>query len=116
MLSKSTVPTGATPAINDELAFCGTEGGTFFGIDWQAQEVVWSFRDEVRSQPFRSSPAVRDNLVVVGGRARMFTAWTGARAKNCGRLPRRNRSIRHPSSLASVSLLAPEMADSTDWT
>lgn len=63
-------PTGATPAIDGDVAYCGTEGGTFYAIDWRKEEVVWSFQDPQRAQPLRSSPAVKDNVIVVGGHSK----------------------------------------------
>jgi outer membrane protein assembly factor BamB len=61
-------PTGVTPAALGSRVFFGTEGSTFFCIDWKKAEVAWTFSDEDSGQPFRSSPAVTEQVVVVGGR------------------------------------------------
>ena len=59
-------PTGSTPAVVGDLLFVGTEGSTFFGIDWKTPKVVWSYVAERRQMPFRSSAAATENIVVVG--------------------------------------------------
>jgi outer membrane protein assembly factor BamB len=38
------------------------------GIDWRSGKVAWTFRDPDRQFPYMSCAAVRDGLVVVGGR------------------------------------------------
>jgi outer membrane protein assembly factor BamB len=61
-------PTGVTPAAVGDRVFFGTEGGTFFCIDWAQAKVVWTFSDDRHGQAFRSSPAAAKQAVVFGGR------------------------------------------------
>ena len=61
-------PTGVTPAALGSRVFFGTEGSTFFCVDWKKAEIAWTFSDEDSGQAFRSSPAVTKQVVVVGGR------------------------------------------------
>ncbi len=67
-------PTGSTPAALGERVFFGTEGGTFFAINWREAKVDWKFQDERKSLPFRSSAAVADDVVVFGGRDKLVRA------------------------------------------
>ncbi len=67
-------PTGVTPAASGDYVYFGTEAGVFFCIDWKKGEVVWKFQDGERSQAFRSSPTVHDELVIFGGRNRRLHA------------------------------------------
>jgi hypothetical protein len=57
-----------------QRVFFGTEGGTFFCIDWQQAAVVWTFRNPRRNQSIRSSAAVADDLVVFGSRDKRLHA------------------------------------------
>jgi len=72
-------PTGVTPAINGDHVYFGTESGTFFAINWRESEVTWKFRDDTTNLAFRSSAAVTDEFVVVGGRSKRVY---GLRASN----------------------------------
>ncbi len=75
-------PTGSTPAALGSLLFVGSEGKTFFGIDWQKATVAWRYTAEERAASFRSSAAVTSELVVVGSQDRLVHALdpkTGAR-------------------------------------
>src|SRR5262245_51287581 len=68
-------PTGVTPAVLGENVYFGTEGGTFFAVNWKDAKVTWKAEDKGSSQPYRSSPAVHDGLVVVGSRSRRVEAF-----------------------------------------
>lgn len=68
-------PTGSTPAMRDERAFFGTEGGTFFAINVPAAagkkaSVAWKYRDPQRNQPIRAAAAITDEIVAVGSQAK----------------------------------------------
>lgn len=71
-------PTGVTPAAAGSHVFFGTEGGTFFCVDWKRAETVWTFEDGQRRLPIRSSPAVADGRVVFGGRSKKCYALNAA--------------------------------------
>ena len=66
-------PTGATPAVLGDMVYFGSEGGTFYAINWKQAEIVWSGHEQ-RTQPLRSSAAVIDGLVVYGGRDKLLHA------------------------------------------
>src|SRR5262245_41228665 len=68
-------PTGVTPAVLGENVYFGTEGGTFFAVNWKEAKVTWKAEDKGSPQPYRSSPAVRDDIVVVGSRSRRVEAF-----------------------------------------
>jgi outer membrane protein assembly factor BamB len=73
-------PTGVTPAIDGEVAYFGTENGTFYAINWKKRNIVWQYQDAQSGLAFRSSAAVADGTVVVGGRSKRvyaFDAKTG---------------------------------------
>jgi outer membrane protein assembly factor BamB len=70
-------PTGNTPAVVGEKTYFGTESGTFFGVDWQKAEVVWR-HDPEQGTSYRSSAAVAEGLVIVGGRNKRLQAFDAA--------------------------------------
>lgn len=63
--------TMCTPAALGDRVYFGTEGETFYCVDWRAAEITWSYQHPKRRFPYRSSAAVTDDLVVVGGRDKM---------------------------------------------
>ena len=67
-------PTNCTPAAHGDFVYVGTQGGTFFGIDWKNQKVAWTYMNEKRQLPYQSSAAVTDELVIVGGRDKIVKA------------------------------------------
>ena len=71
-------PTGVTPAVLGDHVFFGTEGGVFFAVNWREAKETWRAEDKSGSQPFRSSPAVREGLVVVGSRNKLVQAFDPA--------------------------------------
>ncbi len=46
-------PTGSTPAVHGDVVYFGTEGGTFFAIDWKRATIVWRWEDKARTDPLR---------------------------------------------------------------
>ena len=42
-------PTGSTPAVLGDQVFFGTEGGTFFAIDWRTAKVSWTAKVGARA-------------------------------------------------------------------
>jgi outer membrane protein assembly factor BamB len=74
-------PTGVTPAVLGDNAYFGTEGGTFFAVNWKEAKVAWKAEDKGSSQPYRSSPAVKEGIVVVGSRSRRVDAFDPATGK-----------------------------------
>jgi outer membrane protein assembly factor BamB len=68
-------PTGSTPAARGDMVYFGNEGGVFFGINWKEAKTIWTWQDEKRSQAFRSSAAVTDDAVIIGGRDKTVRAF-----------------------------------------
>jgi outer membrane protein assembly factor BamB len=66
-------PTGSTPGVGGDRVFFGTEGSTFFAIDWKEAKVVWAYKS-MRNMPFRSSAAITGDAVIVGGRDKQVVA------------------------------------------
>ena len=67
-------PTGSTAAVGGDVAFLGTEGKTFWAIDYLTGKVVWEYTSEKRAFPFRSSAAVTDSTIFVGSRDKRLHA------------------------------------------
>jgi len=68
-------PTGVTPAVSGNRVFFGTEGGTFYAVDWKESKVSWKEGEGRPSDSYRSSAAISDGLVVVGSRSRTVLAF-----------------------------------------
>ncbi len=67
-------PALATPALSGKLAFCGTHSGELLAIDWQKPEILWRYEHSRRRTEYRSSPALSDKLVILGGRNKLVEA------------------------------------------
>jgi len=59
-------PTGSSPAVRDEVAYFGTEGGSFYAINWKSLKIDWQYQDPSRQQPIRASAAVLPDRVIYG--------------------------------------------------
>jgi outer membrane protein assembly factor BamB len=59
---------GATAAVVGDNLYVGTMTNTVVGVDWKQAKVVWTLESEKIKQPFASSPAVTDKVVVLGGK------------------------------------------------
>jgi outer membrane protein assembly factor BamB len=66
-------PTGSTPAANDKCVYFGTEGSSFYAINWREAKVAWQMNTG-RNMPLRSSGALLDDAVIFGGRDKMVYA------------------------------------------
>lgn len=67
-------PTGVTPAVLGDVVYFGTEGGTFYAIDWKAAKVKWTVESEQGTQSIRSSAAVTPEAIYYGGHDRRIRA------------------------------------------
>ncbi|MGB6045520.1 MAG: PQQ-binding-like beta-propeller repeat protein [Pirellulales bacterium] len=67
-------PTLATPAILGDNIFFGTEGSQVVGIDSRGPTLLWRYEHPKRKMSYRSSAAVTDELVVIGGRNKAVEA------------------------------------------
>src|SRR5438477_504055 len=59
---------GATAAVAGDRLYVGTMGNQVEAIDWKKAAVEWTFQPPKRPQPFYSSAAVTEDLVVIGSR------------------------------------------------
>ncbi len=65
----------ATAAVAGDFAYVGTvSGNSVLVVDWKTLKRGWEFAAKRRAQPFYSSAAVTDKLVVVGSRDRKIYA------------------------------------------
>jgi outer membrane protein assembly factor BamB len=60
-------PTGCTPAVMGDVAFVGTEDGSFFALNWREASQVWTYKPD-RPLSIRSSAAATPEVVIVGSR------------------------------------------------
>lgn len=58
----------ASAAVRDGILYFGTDGGVVTALDWKKKETVWEFSVPERQQQIHSSPAVTEELVVIGSR------------------------------------------------
>ena len=70
--------TGNAPAVRDDRVYFGTLGGGVLGIDWRAPKVVWTYAVPRRKQEYKSSAALAEGLVVLGGQDRQLHALDAA--------------------------------------
>jgi len=84
-------PTGSTPAVMGTRCYFGTEGETFFAIDWQQAEIAWSYRHPQRHFPIRSSAAVAEGGVYFGGRDKLVHALNPESGEPVWEFPARAR-------------------------
>ena len=95
-------PTGSTPPVLGELLFVGTEGSTFYAIDWKTPKVVWQFAAERRRMPFRGSAAATAEAVVVGSMDKNLYALEPKTGKQLWMFPTRGKIEGSPVVAASV--------------
>lgn len=84
-------PTGTTPAVSGSLVLFGTEGGTFFAIDFLRAAVAWRKEPAANAQAYRSSAAVVDDIAIVGTRGRAVEAFALADGASRWRQPMTGR-------------------------
>ena len=83
-------PTGTTPAAADGRVFFGTEGGSFYAIDYGKAEIAWRMGGAA-GQAYRSSAAVAAGLAIVGSRSRSVEAFALGDGARTWRHPMRGR-------------------------
>ena len=64
----------ASPALADGVLYFGTPDGDVIALHVEERRTVWAWSDPNRGQEIHSTPAVTDNLVVIGGRDRRLHA------------------------------------------
>jgi outer membrane protein assembly factor BamB len=82
-------PTGTTPAVSGSLVLFGTEGGSFFAINFLEPAVAWRKQPAANALAYRSSAAVVGDLAIVGTRGRAVEAFAVADGGLRWRQPRR---------------------------
>ena len=65
-------PTLSTPAVYGEDVYFGTEGAKLLGINWRQKKIIWTYQNPRRKISYRSSPAVTEEAVVIGGRNQLI--------------------------------------------
>lgn len=65
---------GATAAVRDGKAYVGTMANQVVGLSLDKPAKLWEFEAKRRQQPFYSSAAVTDDLVIVGSRDKKLYA------------------------------------------
>lgn len=58
----------AAAALKENTLYFGTDGGTVFALDWKNSKLAWDFSIPKRDQQINSSPAVSDDLIIIGSR------------------------------------------------
>jgi eukaryotic-like serine/threonine-protein kinase len=64
----------ATPALKDSKLYFGTSDGIVFAVDARQRSIEWKYSDEDRKFEIHSSPAVTDELVIIGSRNKRLHA------------------------------------------
>jgi outer membrane protein assembly factor BamB len=57
----------ASPAVLGDMLYVGTHDGRVVGVDWKMSKVDWTYTDPKRPVEYRSSCAVTNDLVILGG-------------------------------------------------
>lgn len=81
----------ASPAVSGDLLFVGTHESEVICLDWRKKEIVWRYSDEQRDQPYHSSAALTDKLVLIGGQDRQLHAIDRTTGKGIWKLTTRGQ-------------------------
>jgi outer membrane protein assembly factor BamB len=76
----------STPVVWKDYLIFGTESGTVMALDWKKSEFPWTFNLSGH-QAFRSSPAVAEDIAVIGGRAKVVVAIDPTTGKEKWKFP-----------------------------
>lgn len=58
----------ATAAVLGDFAYVGTMSNQVVAVNWAKREKAWAFETKARQQPFYSSAAATEEMIVAGGR------------------------------------------------
>lgn len=64
----------ATPALRDDVLYFGTSEGIVFALNWKTKSLQWQYADDNRQFEIHSSPAVTEELVIIGSRDKRLHA------------------------------------------
>jgi outer membrane protein assembly factor BamB len=67
-------PTGSTPAVAGNIVLAPTHSGTVLCFDWEKNQQLWLFGDTERTQEFRTSAAISNDLAFVSPRNKRILA------------------------------------------
>jgi outer membrane protein assembly factor BamB len=83
-------PSGETPAVRGDTVYFGTEGGTFFAIDWKKGTVLWRWENMARAELI-ASPAVVPEAVIFASHDRHIRALNPTSGKPIWTFPNHGR-------------------------
>jgi outer membrane protein assembly factor BamB len=66
---------GASVAVRGDQLYVGTMANRFLAVDWKKGVILWQFEAKRGGQPFFSSAAVTEDLVIAGSRDKYVRAW-----------------------------------------
>jgi outer membrane protein assembly factor BamB len=81
---------GATAAVEGDGLYVGTMTNEFKAIDLRKKAVVWTYEPK-RAQPFYSSAAVTDKIIIVGNRDKLLHALKRDRGELAWTFPTKGR-------------------------
>lgn len=73
--------TGASPALQGQIAYFGTFSNEVLGVDLRARKILWRYENKQRQFPFYSSAALADGKVVLGGRDKLVHCLNATNGK-----------------------------------
>jgi outer membrane protein assembly factor BamB len=84
-------PSGASAALADGQLYVGNMNNQLLAIHWQKPAVQWTFEAGKRGQPFYSSAAVTEKLVIAGSRDKYLYGVARATGKEVWKFQTRGR-------------------------
>ncbi len=81
----------ASPSVSGDLLFVGTHESEVICLNWRTKEIVWTYSDQQRDQPYHSSAALTDKLVLIGGQDKQLHAIDRATGKGVWKLATRGQ-------------------------
>jgi outer membrane protein assembly factor BamB len=122
----------ASPALIGNVLYFGTPDGEVIALDWSTKQQQWLYADKQRTQEIHSSPAVTDQLVLIGSRdkrlhgsigsgkaldvrnARPIDPSRSSASESAGRSPRLRGRFQRPGALkhnADIHFGVPAVGD-----
>ena len=83
--------TTSVPAVLGDQLFFGTEDGAVMSIDWKKASIAWTYGEGAKGQAYRSSPAVTEDLLVIGGRDKHLLALRPSDGKELWKFPTKGK-------------------------
>jgi outer membrane protein assembly factor BamB len=81
----------ATAALDGDKLYVGTMTNQFHAVDWKQGKILWTFQADKGAQPFFSSAAVSEKLVVAGSRDKRVYAIDRKSGQMAWNFPTRGR-------------------------